>query len=346
MRLPHPGGASKRRVLREEVPMITERMLELFDARRGEYLSGQSVADSLGVTRASVWKAVKELQESGYYIDAATRRGYRFAPENDVLSAAGVRAHLGAAASGMAVEVFDSVSSTNTLLRERAAAGAAEGTVLLASRQTAGRGRFGREFYSPAATGLYMSVLLRPAIAPGLAARITTAAAVAMCRAIERCTHSRPQIKWVNDVFVGGRKVCGILTEAALGMESGVLEYAVLGAGVNVYRPAGGFPPDIAGIAGALLDAPCGNVRAELAGVFLTELGGLYPQLETGAFMEEYRRRSLVIGRRVSVRKREGALEATALDIDADCHLRVRYDDGQEETLSSGEISISLPAVE
>ena len=223
-----------------------EKLLELLEENREEYLSGEELAGTLAVSRAAVWKAVKSLQQEGYPIDAVTNRGYRLSRGGDRLSAPGIRKYLKGACRELPITVVEETQSTNTALRALAEAGAPEGTVYIAQSQTGGRGRMGRSFFSPAGTGLYLSLLLRPTTwEPARAAQLTAAAAAAMCEAIREVTGKEPGIKWVNDLLLDGKKVCGILTEASFSMESGVLEYAVLGLGVNVYPPEGGFPKEL-----------------------------------------------------------------------------------------------------
>lgn len=320
-----------------------EKLIRLLEDNAGEHLSGEELAAKLGVTRNAVWKAVKALQDEGYQIDAVPNRGYRLAADSDVISAPGIMKYLkGGAAPEPNIEVYKNVSSTNTVLREKASAGAPAGTVVVAARQSGGRGRMGRGFYSPADTGIYISLLLRPELAAEQAVLITTMAAVAVCKAIESAANAEPEIKWVNDVFLNGKKICGILTEAAFDMESGALEYAVLGVGINAYAPAGGFPEALKDVAGYVFPARERDLRNRLAAQFLNEFFDLYARPDQREFVDEYRRRSMVTGKRISVISAGEPRQATAIAIDDDCRLRVRYDDGQEQLLSSGEISIRL----
>ena len=242
-----------------------DKVLELLQEARGP-VSGEHMAQKLGVTRNTVWKAVKHLREAGYEISAVTNQGYRLLSESDVLSAGNIRRQLEPQASIAAIDVRESVTSTNTVLKELAEHGGREGMVVIAQRQTMGKGRLGRSFYSPQGGGLYMSVLLRPRFSADAALSITTAAAVAVARAIDDVTGERAMIKWVNDVYFHGRKVCGILTEASVDFENSGLHYAVLGMGVNLTEPEGGFPGEVAQVAGALFagKAPAGS-RPKLA---------------------------------------------------------------------------------
>ena len=320
---------------------VRESLAELLAESGDQFLSGEEAAEKLGVTRAAVWKAVRALEDAGARIEAVPNRGYRLAPDCDLLRASGIVRELDD--PRFDVRCFDTLPSTNTYLRELAAEGAPEGVVAVAAAQTAGKGRMGRSFFSPADTGLYMSVLLRPSLAAEDAPRITTAAAVAVCEALEEVCEVMPGIKWVNDIFLDNRKVCGILTEAAFDAETGTLSHAVTGIGINVYEPDGGFPEDLRDIAGAVTRERRRGLRAALCAAVLRHFWALYSALPGGSCAAEYRKRCLCIGRRVILL--DGAdTPALALDVDDACRLRVRLDDGTEKLLSSGEIRIRLPA--
>lgn len=246
--------------------MVKQEVLAALDAVRGRYISGQELAAQLGVSRTAVWKAVAALRRDGIPIKAVTNRGYTLAQSVDVLNAAAVAVQLDeATVKALQIEVVDRLPGTNAALRSRADAGAQEGLVLIAQAQSAGRGRGGHSFYSPPG-GLYMSILLRPEIGARQAVGLTAMAAVAAARAAERLCGVPITIKWVNDLWKNGKKVCGILTEAALDLESGMLDYAVLGLGFNVAAPADGWPEDLRDVAGAAVRRlPCPG-RAGRAG--------------------------------------------------------------------------------
>ena len=325
---------------------VREDILKIFESGRGEYFSGELLAERLGVSRAAVWKAVKQLQEEGYHFDAVSGKGYSLRLESDVISAEGIRKILGESADRFRISTFKTVTSTNTLLKEMAAEGAAEGTVVIAAEQTAGKGRMSRRFVSPAGTGLYISLLLRPALNARESLFITTAAAVAVARTVEEVSGRRAGIKWVNDVYMDGKKICGILTEASFDMESGGLEYAVCGIGVNIFPPQGGFPEEIRHIAGAIFTEPSqGDVKNRIAAGILRKFMAYYDAFPAHAFFEEYVERSIVTGQRITVLGRGEPREALALAIDGNCNLLVRYDDGREEALHSGEVSIRSNAM-
>lgn len=244
------------------------------------------------------------------------------------------------APSRFALTAHSQVTSTSTLLREAAENGAAEGTVILADGQTAGRGRQGHSFWSPGGTGLYFSVLLRPQRQAVGVLPLTAAAAVAAARAIETVSGRQADIQWVNDIYCDGKKVCGILTEGRLEPQSGTLSYAIVGVGVNVAAPIGGFPEEIRDRAGAVLPYAVEGVRERLAAVFLETLWDSYVTMVQQPFYEEYRERCLRLGRSVRVLRGEGSLPAQVLDVTDTLALRVQFEDGRVEELTSGEVSI------
>lgn len=319
-----------------------DQLLTLFENNKGTYFSGEEIAERLSVSRAAVWKAVQSLRGEGYHIDAVQNKGYSLAVGTDILSEQGIRKYLRPVCSGLQLEILPEINSTNTRVREKAEAGAPEGYTVVANRQTEGRGRRGRGFYSPADTGIYMSLLLRPGgYTARQAASLTTLAAVAACEAIESVSGERAGIKWVNDIYVAGRKVCGILTEASVGLENGLVEYAVLGAGINVSPPKDGFPDELTDIAGTVFQEAQGDGKNHLAAEFLNCFMSYYSG-RPGEYVQNYRRRSLVPGREILVELPGRARRATALDVDEECHLIVKYEDGRTESLSSGEISVKL----
>ena len=319
-----------------------ESVLALLEANRGHSLSGEEMARALCMSRAAVWKAVRALREDGHGIDAATNRGYALLPGSGVLSAAGICPYLTDARWADRVLVFPSVESTNKTAKELASGGAAHGTVIIADAQTAGRGRYGRTFYSPPGSGLYMSVLFR-----GAALRLpqptlcTVAAAVAICRAVRSVTGQEAQIKWVNDILLGGRKVCGILTEASTSLESGCIDWLVIGIGINVHTD--NFPNDLSRTAASLRPGECGGLRNRLAAALVNTFLSSDDWLHGAGVFAEYRAHLSMLGRTVTVLEAGGAYDALALDVDESGRLVVQKEDGERLTLSSGEISVKIP---
>lgn len=298
-------------------------------------LSGQILAMKLGVSRAAVWKAVNALKAQGCSIEGVTNRGYRLIRGEDRLNADIISQYSGE----LPVEVFETLPSTNIVARERAASGAPHGTVIIANTQSSGRGRRGRSFVS-GGLGIYMSVIIRPS-SGGTATLATTAAAVAVRDAIEEICGKSCGIKWVNDLFLSGKKVCGILTEAVTDVESGDISFMVVGIGINFRGTAKDFPAELREIAGFVLEPEEGEAdRNALASRVAANLLRQVSTMEDRRFMEDYRRHSIVLGQRVEYRRGSDTFVATAYDIDDDGGLLVRRDDQVRETISAGEVSI------
>jgi BirA family biotin operon repressor/biotin-[acetyl-CoA-carboxylase] ligase len=320
---------------------IKDEVLKQLEEHKGTYISGGELSNSLGVSRNAIWKSIKALEKSGYNIDAITNKGYCLSTQNDILSPQSIGQYL---EYPLDVEVYKSISSTNTVLKEKAEQGAAHGTVIVAEEQTAGRGRMGKKFYSPAGTGVYISILLRPAIPAEDALFLTTSAAVATARAIEDISDKTAEIKWVNDIYIGNKKACGILTEASFNIESGKLDYAIVGIGINVCFPEGGFPEEIDNIATAIFDKDSDSVnkRSLLVANLLNYFMDYYNDFHSKRYVAEYINRSMILGKEISVINQTQSLDATAIEIDDSCRLKVRFKDGSEKWLNSGEVSIKV----
>lgn len=237
----------------------------------------------------------------------------------------------------------DSIDSTNTEAKRQAAQSAEEGLVVLSRCQSAGRGRTGRSFHSPADLGLYLSALLRPKLPPEAVVNFTAWTAVAVCDAIEAACGVRPRIKWTNDLVLNGKKLCGILTELGLDQKTGALDYLVVGVGINVNHTSADFPEDIRSMATSLsieLGRPIDH--AALAAQVILALDRLYarfPQDKT-ACLEQYRADCLTVGKQVRLITPTTVREAVATGIDEEFRLLVRYPDGTTEAVSTGEVSV------
>lgn len=261
----------------------------------------------------------------------------------DIISSVGIKGFLNSETKEkVKVEVVEKTDSTNTLLRSRAEIGATEGLVIIAGEQTAGRGRMGRSFFSPGNSGVYLSLLLKPRINLEDSVQITTAAAVSVCRALEALSVKEPKIKWVNDIFIDNKKVCGILTEASFNSKNCCLDYAILGVGINIYESDEGFPEEIEKIAGAVFENRTENLRNKFVALFLNEFFGFYNDLPSKSHLMEYREKSFVLGKEVAVINGEKTENAKAIDIDENCNLIVEFPDGTVKKLCSGEISVRL----
>ena len=322
--------------------MTRDEVLDFLWKHVDSYVSGAELADRLSLSRTAVWKAIGQLRDLGYEIESQPNRGYRLHSVSDVLSAEGIVRHL--RHKELRLQVYKTIGSTNTTLKALAAEGAEAGLALIAEEQLMGRGRMGRSFYSPANSGLYMSLLLRPEMPAVDATRLTACAAVAVSEAIEVLSGREAEIKWVNDIFVGGRKVCGILTEASVDCESGMMHYVIIGIGVNTHVPDGDFPEELRGIAGAAFGVePVPELRCRLAAEILDRLMDYTPDPAAPEVFAGYRSRSLVLGREINILApgRE-PVPARAVDLDENYSLRVRLPDGSERLLNSGEVSVRL----
>lgn len=269
-----------------------------------------------------------------------------YSKNNDILSVEEIGKNLNKELKKkLNIEIYKRISSTNTVLKEMALNGEKEWKVLIAEEQTNGKGRLNRSFYSPAATGIYMSVLLKPDISAKEALFITTMAAVAVSEAIETVIDKVTEIKWVNDIFCNGKKVCGILTEAAFNNQNTGLDYVVLGIGINLKNPKDSFPEELRDIAAGLIDEgqyEGENLRSKIIAEVLSNIHMYYKNLEKHQFMKKYKEKSMLIGKKVYIKddiKKEALL---VKDIDDSAALVVEHIDGRIEKLSTGEVSVKI----
>lgn len=303
-------------------------LFELLNSK--DYISGEMLAEKFGKSRAAVWKNINALKKDGYDISAVTNRGYILTENNNLISSSSISAYL---KKDIDILYYPSIDSTNNCCKRLLADGKQGEFLIAADEQTAGRGRQGKSFYSPALTGVYFSLVLRPETTLQNAVTATTAAAVAVCRAIEKLTDKKPKIKWVNDVFLDGKKICGILTEAVTDFESGIVDSVIIGVGINISTID--FPDDVeqAGCLNTAISksALIGEVCRELMNI----AGGDYK-----SFIDYYRSHSIVIGKKIKCIQNGKVTDAIALAIDETGGLEIETETGERLTLRSGEISI------
>ena len=297
------------------------------------------MARELDCTRAAVWKAVKALQQEGYEIEAGPNKGYMLSEDNNILAEEGIRPLL--RQPEVYLKLYQETDSTNRAAKQAAIAGeAGHGSVILACGQSCGRGRRGRSFYSPSQAGLYLSVILQPQGNLRESLLLTTEAAVAVYKAIRKVTGIELDIKWVNDLYYKGKKVCGILTEAITDFESGEIQYAVVGIGLNLYEEEGGYPPELREIAGGLY-----RNQREAEGVNRNRLAAeivncLLDETRELKLLSEYLDRNMIPGHRIQILDGQQSRSAYAVAICQDGRLKVREEDGSETLLAYGEISV------
>lgn len=316
------------------------RILELLRRQEG-FLSGEDIGRELSITRAAVWKGIKKLREEGYEIEAVTNRGYRLTNPETMYNKRELEQGLKTKTMGQTIYFYEETDTTNNRARELALEGAPEGTLVVAEKQTAGRGRRGKVWESPLGTGIWMSLVLRPQIAPAEASVLTLLCGLATAEAIEAETGLSAGIKWPNDILINGKKAVGILTE--MDCEMSEVHFVIPGIGINVNTAS--FPPEIAEIATSLY-LECGKTisRRRLVHKVLERLEERYETfLRTGSFaamLEDYRKHCITLGKEVHVLGREPFF-AEALDITPEGELLVRRaDNGKEEVVFSGEVSI------
>jgi len=321
-------------------------VLEVLNNNTNTYISGQELADKLKLSRNSVWKAIKKLQEQGYKIESKPSIGYRLLKSEDIITADGVKENL---AFPCKVQIFDVIDSTNRVARELVSCEIPH--LIIANEQTKGRGRLGRSFYSPANSGLYMTLAFKPSFGLDRAMLTTTFAAVAVCNAIEKTLGLYPKIKWVNDLYMNGKKVCGIMTEAQTSVETGNIDRIILGIGINCFDAQ--MPEELEDIAASLGQAKKEYTRNQLAAAISNEFFTLLDEPDTKKILRQYKSRSFILGEQIMIfntitghspDKNSKGIRARAIDIDDNGGLVVEYLEGRRmremDTITTGEISI------
>ena len=312
-----------------------ERILERLLA--GETVSGQAISAELGVTRAAVWKQIEQLRALGFVIESQGKQGYRLLSCPDSLMAPVIARGLQTRWAGRQIVYLPSVDSTNRRARQLAAEGAPHGTLVIADEQTAGRGRRGRGWISPAGEGVFMSLILRPQSHPSEVARLSMQTALAVAQAIVQATGLDARIKWPNDIVCGGRKVCGMLLE--MNADEQAVHDVVAGIGINVHQTQ--FAPEIEKTASSL-DLLSGQrvCRAALVRAFLEAFERAEALAAQGALMDAYRARSATLGQRVQVIAPAGSFTGTALEVTDSGSLIVEDEEGQRREVLAADVSV------
>ena len=317
-------------------------MLEVTDAllerlMEGTPLSGETLSRELGVTRAAVWKQIEQLRAMGFDIVSMGRAGYRLEGCPDTLMAPVVRCGLQTEWAGCEIRYLPAVDSTNRVAREAAAAGAPHGLVVLADRQTAGRGRRGRGWETPAGEAIALSIVLRPQEHPSRVSLLSLSVALAAATAVERVGNVPAMVKWPNDVVVGGRKMAGILLE--MDADEQAVHSVVAGIGMNIHQKA--FPQELAATAISLeLAGGAPVTRAQVVRAFLAALEETERLRRAGTLLEAYRGRSATLGQRVQVVGVNERYTGTALDVTEQGSLLVRDGEGTVREVLAGDVSV------
>lgn len=305
------------------------------------YLSGQELSEYLHVSRTAVWKVIKQLKEEGYAIEAVRNRGYHLVESADVLTAAEIGSCMESRWMGHKVEFREETDSTNTEARRQAEKGALDGTLVVAERQTAGKGRRGRHWTSPAGTGIWMSLVLKPKLEPSCAPMLTLLAGLAVSVGIEDYCGLKTQIKWPNDLTLEGKKICGILTEMSADME--MIQYVVVGIGINVNIEE--FPEEIAGTATSLyLETGKKFKRSGMIACIVKRIEEYYekflPMADLSCIQEDYEERLVNLNREVLVLAPKGEYKGICKGINKTGELLVEREGGSISQVMSGEVSV------
>ncbi|WJY28575.1 biotin--[acetyl-CoA-carboxylase] ligase [Sporosarcina trichiuri] len=317
-------------------------LLKRMSAGMENPVSGQQLADEYGVSRTAVWKCVKDLENEGYKIGTVRKKGYYLIGSPDLVTGPAIGQHLKTSVYGRTIQYIASCPSTQLIAHEAAQNEAADGTVIIADEQTAGKGRLSRPWSSAAGKGIWMSVIIRPDLPPQQAPQLTLVAAVAIVRAIEECTGVSPSIKWPNDILVNGKKLTGILTE--LQADPDRVKAIILGIGMNVNQTAEDFPEELETIATSLAIEEGRQIsRAELAASVLFHLEqytGLYVEKGFAPIKLLWEGYADSIGRRIRISTLHETYEAVAHGISEDGRLEVELDDGTIRGIYSADIHI------
>lgn len=308
---------------------------------RGDYVSGQELCQRFGVSRTAVWKAVNQLKKEGYDITAVQNKGYRLTAEKGLFGKNELESRMETEWAGRRVLFFDSLNSTNLRAKQEAENGAAQGTLIVADMQTAGRGRRGRSWSSPPGTNAYFTLILKPEYVPDRASMVTLVAALAVAEGIRETCGAEAFIKWPNDIVIGGRKVCGILTE--MSAERDYIHHVVVGIGINVGRQD--FPPEIRAVA-ACLEEICGQKVSRTALIvnvmryFEKYYNRFCETTELSGLLEDYNRRLINRDREVCVLDPGGNYRGISRGINSAGELLVELENGSTVNVYAGEVSI------
>ena len=327
----------------EDVGKLKKEILEELKQNKGKFVSGEELSIKIGVTRTAIWKHIKQFKEDGYEIDAVSRRGYRLIQEPDTLEPNELQIDMSTRLIGNNLIYHQSVDSTNNEAKKEAAAGAPEGTVIIADEQTGGRGRLGRHWVSPKGTGIWMSIILKPELEPAEAAKITQLTAASVATALRNVTGCEAGIKWPNDIIINKKKVCGILTEMSAELNS--INHIIIGIGINVNVDPDEFPEEVRAIATSVKESVGRAIyRKEIVLEILHVFEDLYLDFirrkSVDKSVEICRKYSVTLGNQVRIISKDKIVHAEALDLTEDGELVIKNEAGEIEKIISGEVSV------
>lgn len=320
--------------------MRTE-ILALLRSHIGSYISGEIISKSLSVSRTTIWKHIQTLRQDGYAVESHPRKGYCLRCIPDLLLPDEVTAHLKTSWLGHDIVYYKTIGSTNDEAKIMASAGKPAGTIVLAEKQTCGRGRMAREWFSPSSSGIWLSIILRPRILPKDAPKFTLLAAVAVNQAIVNCTGLPTGIKWPNDIMFQDKKIAGILTE--MNAEMDAVNFIILGIGINVNIQNADLPADLQSLASSLSILTGYSIsRVKLLAEILLQLEILCEEACSDGFvriLNQWRQMAITLGQLVDVTSIERKFCGRAVDIDDNGVLLVETENGRELVLA-GDVKV------
>lgn len=314
-----------------------EKIISMLENNKGSYISGEDIGKKLNISRSAVSKTIKELKNNGYIIDSINKKGHCIPCKSNTLSLIEITKNL---KYDNDIIIKDSVLSTNLDGKNHLLNNPKHGTVIIANEQTAGRGRKGRSFFSPKNTGIYMSIILNPeSLLLESSLKITIATAVAISNAIDELCNKNTQIKWVNDIFLNNKKICGVLTEAITDFETESIENIVVGIGINFNTL--NFPEDLSHTAGSIFSEDITPInRNQLISKIINNLMKITENLDDSEIIETYKNKSFLIGKDIIYYEKNSALQGTVIDIDHNGHLIIQDSNKIRKILKSGEVNL------
>lgn len=299
------------------------------------------ITKPLNLSTISISKAINPSRNDSYTLTSTTTTRYFLSKNSDFISKEGITLYLNDEFKYIDIYTYKKVTSTNDIAKKLALNGAKHGTIVISEEQTNGKGRLGRSFYSPANTGIYMSIILKLSLTTMDSVLITTSSAVAICDAIEKLTGINCQIKWINDIYLNGKKISGILAETSTNFESKTIDYLILGIGLNFTQPKNDFPEELRKIASSLFEHNNSTInRNLLCAEIANNILNMISKIENYDFISEYKKRSIVLNQDIIYTSKGISLIGKAIDIANDGSLIVKNSDGSTKILNSGDITI------
>ncbi|MFA6866814.1 MAG: biotin--[acetyl-CoA-carboxylase] ligase [Clostridia bacterium] len=315
---------------------LKSELLKILEQNKNIFISGQNLANQLNVSRTAIWKVTKTLKEEGHSIISINNKGYKLTVDSDKISKEGIALFLDNNYNNIPIEVFETIDSTSNEAKRRIA-NSTYPTAIISEMQTTGRGRYGKTFYSPSNSGIYMSLILSPNLQLENAKLITCATAICVCKAIENLTNLSPQIKWVNDILINNRKVCGILTEAITDFESGCVEKVIIGIGINCNQTIDKYPTELRNIVGSLPLLPISRNQL-IASIINNILSEIF--IAPKEIIKQYKERSMMLDKEITFTNNDLEITAKVVDINSDGNIIAVDSIGKKHIISSGIINI------